>query len=358
MKPAANMEIKRKISNKPSITGSDVPITTKWNNEPMIRNHSIRAAVREILALNQRWDLVRVNAVGTPSTGKTELAKVAGHLVHELATKPYTIKILKRKELLNFDQTIKRLTPTNHFLVIDDMSFLGASAGHSKLLQVQKDSTEIRHLEGGIDVKIILWFNFHYFKSVPPYLRQADYYFSTTIGQSETKNALEIMNNNLQAIQNFRTIYKQAVTHPTGNYEFLLGKKGQKFVYHYREPFAPVLFFNGISSRIVVFPSRKWLAPLCPNCDTAIMDESNFEMNIDEFELDFARFGPDIVKEALKVSLFNIGVETYKKRVIQCIRALSRYFESHPINPEQLALAYNLLPKRTRLDRPEDFKKK
>ena len=351
------MEIKRKISNTPQLKAKGIPLTLKWNFVPMIRIHSIRAAVREILALNQKWDLVRVNAIGTPSTGKTELSYTCAHLAHELGKIDYTVKTMTRKELLNFDLTIKRLEPKNYFMIIDDISFLKSGASNSKLLQVQKDSTEIRHLEGGVDIKIILWFNFHYYKSVPPYLRQAEYYFYTTVGHSEKKAIIETIGHE-NIINNFTRLYKQAITHPKGNFEFSLNKMKKPFVYHYRNPFAPVLFFNGIYPRIVVFPSRKWIAPICPNCDKASMNELDYEMNISEFELDFSRFGDAIIKEALKVVLYNVGVSTYKKRVIQCMKALSRYFESHPINPQQLALAYGLIPNKTRLDKPQEFDKK
>ena len=52
---------------------SDIPVTIEWNGQRMIRNHSIRAAVREILTISESLDVVKINIIGNPGTGKTTL---------------------------------------------------------------------------------------------------------------------------------------------------------------------------------------------------------------------------------------------------------------------------------------------
>ena len=47
------------------------PVTITWKGEPMIRNQSIRASVDEILKMSNILDVVKINIIGNPSTGKT-----------------------------------------------------------------------------------------------------------------------------------------------------------------------------------------------------------------------------------------------------------------------------------------------
>ena len=39
-------------------------IVITWRNEPMIRNHSIRATVDEILKMSEMLDVVKINIIG------------------------------------------------------------------------------------------------------------------------------------------------------------------------------------------------------------------------------------------------------------------------------------------------------
>ena len=77
---------------------SSAPLTTTWKNTRMIRNHSIRACAKEILNVTRGIDVVKVNLIGSPSTGKTTLAKTLAHLIHEEAEVPYVIKVFSGNE--------------------------------------------------------------------------------------------------------------------------------------------------------------------------------------------------------------------------------------------------------------------
>lgn len=330
---------------------SEVPLTLKWKSAPMVRIHSINAAVDEILNMSTSLDVVKVNIVGTPSTGKTSLAETIQHICHSRTKIPYTVKTFTRDDLMNFEETLRTLQPTNHVLLFDDISFLSATAGKRQLDKIQKAFTEIRHLEGGQDVKIIAIFNFHYNMAVSKYLRQSDFFIYTSIGSSELENTVNVVGKKyLQTIVNFRRIYQQAVTKK--KFTFELGKKGQKFTYAYRQPFAPVLFWNNDTLRFVVYPLRSWIDPSCPKCMQATMTDKK-EMDIKTFDEEVRRiFGIHNIRQALRIKLWNMGVNTYSKRVKQCAAWTEEYFKKYGINAEQLADFYNLRDEQTRLDKP------
>jgi len=334
----------------------EVPLTLEWKNARMVRIHSIRAAVREILNMSRSLDVVKVNIIGTPSTGKTTLAEVISHLGHTLADIPYTLKKFTREDLLNFENTLASLQPTNHILIFDDISFLAATAGKRQMDLIQKTFTEIRHLPGGQDVKIIAIFNFHYNMSVSKYLRQSDFFCYTSIGTSELDNTLGVVGKKyLQTIINFRKINQQALT--TGQFSFELGKKGQKLTYQWRKPFAPILFWNNISCRFVVFPKREWIEPLCPKCSQSSPDNVKLEMDMKAFDDEVrSRFGISIVRQALKIKLFNMGVNTFSKKVKQCSQWTEEYMKKKGCNAEQMADYYGLRDKPFKL-MPDDYRK-
>ena len=63
----------KQYSDSIAKTKSDIPITIEWNGQRMIRNHSIRAAVKDILTISESLDVVKINIIGNPGTGKTTL---------------------------------------------------------------------------------------------------------------------------------------------------------------------------------------------------------------------------------------------------------------------------------------------
>lgn len=89
------------------------PTLTKWKTEPMVRIHSIRATVKEILQVSKALDVVKVGIVGEPSTGKTTLAKVLAHLIHKMSEIPWAVRVFGEEEFLNMRQTLESLEPAN-----------------------------------------------------------------------------------------------------------------------------------------------------------------------------------------------------------------------------------------------------
>ena len=321
---------------------TQVPLTMEWKNERFVRIHSIRAASREIIGLSSGLDLVKINIIGNQSSGKSELSYTLAHLIHTLSDIPYTVKIFTKDDLLDFENTMSKLQPQNHILVFDDVSYLKAisSAGHVN--RVERAMTEIRHLPGGVDVKIIIILNFHYNYAVSKHLRQADFFFYTSIGSSERENTLGVVGKKYgYAIDNFRNIYKQATVGK--QFKFILGKKGQNFVYEWRKPFAPVFFWNENTARIVVFPLRTWIDPVCGMCANARGNATKEIMDIKAFDEDVKhRFGIGVIRQGLRIKLFNMGVNTYQARVKQFMRYVEEYMSNKNCNAEQLAEFYDL----------------
>ena len=345
--------IKEKINQSTKFTKSEVPITTDWQNAKMIRNQSIRAVVREILNLSDSLDVVKINIIGTPSTGKTTLAETLAHLCHKMSKKiPYTVKLFTRNDLLNFEETLSKLQPTNHIIIFDDISFMSATAGKRQIDRIQKAFTEIRHLPGGQDVKIIAIFNFHYNMAVSKYMRQSEFFFYTSVGSSELENTQNIVGKRYtQKILDFRKINQQALT--SRKFTFNLGKKGQKFTYEWRKPFTPLLFWNNNSARIVVSPKREWIDPICSICSNAKTTEIQTQGDINMFDQKLQdKYTRHTIIQAMKIKLFLLGVATYPKRVKNCIQDIEQALEQNVYNASDLALHFGLVDKRTRNDNP------
>jgi len=333
---------------------SDIPVTTTWKDgTKMIRNHSIKVTVKEILRLSNSLDVVKINIIGGPGTGKTTLATTLGHLIHQMSDIPYAIKVLNRDNLLSFEETLKTLSPTNYVLIFDDVSFLGASANKKQIEVVKKAFTEIRHLEGGQDVKIIAIFNFHYNFGFDKYLRQSEFSYWTTIGSSEMENMQKIVGmKNSMKLEKFQRISLTALH--KDKFSFLLGKRAKKenwFTYSFRQPFAPALFWNNVSLRTVVFPKREWIDKLCSICIQSKPNLLKDGIDVKDFAEDITKkFGVGTARSAIRVKLFQNGINVFPKRFKQCLKYIDEYMENKVVNLQEIADYYNFKDDRTRLD--------
>lgn len=332
---------------------STKPVVWNWKKAPMILNHSIRATVQEILAMSQSMDAININIIGNPTTGKSTLAETLGHLIHKLSKIPFAVRIFNKHNLLHFEETLANLTPANYVLVFDDVSFLKANASAQQIEMVKQAVTEIRHLPGGKDVKIISIKNFHYTLGLDKYLRQADFNYFTSVGQSEVENMEKIVGHKqMKLVYRLKRMQPRAAV--TKKFSFTLDRQGKPFVYGYRDPFIPVLFLDSDSTlRFVVSPTRQWIDPICPVCTNGkgLQSEVPIPQFIKETE---DKFSEPTVKTTVKQMLREQGIDTYSSAIVSCRRYMTKAMERKQITNEDLAVHYGLKPTNTKLRKKLD----
>lgn len=340
------------------------PIMTTWKGEPMIRLHSIRAAVKEILqvantlekpemgSFAQGLDVVKIGIIGEPSTGKSALEDTIACLAHSISPIPYAVRSFGKEEFLDFDNTLAGLSPANYILKFRDLSFLTANANKRDIEKVKQVVTEIRHLPGGQDVKIILIYDYHYTLGLDKYLRQSDFKFFTSMGSSEQENMINIVGSKYtKRVEDFARIYNQCKTKKIA--QFRIGPKSFH-TYQWRKPFAPVLFWNGLRLRYVVYPLRTWIKPICTICTEGDNASIKSQVPVDQFIKESeAKFGP-CFKQAVKIKMFQNGINTYGRTVSQAIKYLDKALNTKIIPLEKLAIEYGLEITRTKLRKKLD----
>lgn len=345
---------KRIIDNKPKTKDGDRPTVIPWKDARMIRNHSLRASVKEILQVSKSLDVVKIGIIGNQGTGKSTLSQCIAHLIHKMSEIPFSIRVFDKDNLLNFEATLKSLSPANYILIFDDVSFLGASATKKQIETIKQALTVIRHLEGGQDVKIITILNYHYTLGLDKYLRQSDFRYFTSIGSSEIDNMLSIVGKKYMGkVFEFQKICTKALVKE--KFSFRLGNKGF-FTYPFRKPFIPLLFFNNDTLRYVVSPTRQWIDPICSVCTeytssekfTSAIDVSQF---IDESG---HKFGEERFKKAVKLKLYTNGINVFDPGLTSAGRYLDRALEKKEISLEEIATHYKFEIRRTKLRKKLD----
>jgi len=326
---------------------SPIPVIIKWKGIPMVRSHSINAVAHEIITMSNNQDLISINVIGKQSTGKTELCRTLAHLIHTHSKFPYNISYFGKKEILDLENTVKKFTPTNQLILFDDLSFLGANANKKQIDTIQAVLSVIRHLEGGQDVRIIIFKIFHYTKSISPFLRANDMTFLSSVDDNEIKNLEDLLGKRYsQKIQMLKKLRTQVIL---GNdFVFPIGKKGT-LSYKPKKPFLPFLYTNGISLRFIVSPLRSWVEPFCQKCSPSEQTNET-KLNLEDFVNDFSKkFGKGVAKRAVELKLLQSGINTQPKRVLQAQKYIDQFLSKKEINIEELSIAYNLKPRETKL---------
>lgn len=344
---------------------SKVPLTIIWQNTKMIRSHSIRECAREILQDNVSNEVCKINLIAPPSKGKTTCAKALAHIIHGLSNTPYLVRVLKRADLMNMEGVLASLPVMNHILIFDDVSWLVAENNKSKIDQVTKTFTEIRHLPGGQDVKVIIFFLFHYSNSVPKHLRQADFYMYFDVGSEEMENIQKIVGvKNTEKLKELRKarseIKETSIPAIDGNPEYhgtfsykMPGKGNWKFTYQHRNPFAPALFWNGNTLRHVVFPAREWIDPICSICSGSTIKSEEERGNIAKFvEIANKTYQETTIRNALRIILYKRGINCFDPRIKRAINWIEREWQGKVYDFEEIMKAYNLQVNNVHINAP------
>lgn len=322
-----------------------LPVVTTWRGEAMIRVHSFLAATHEIVNYIDKLDYVKIGIIGDQHSGKTTLAKTLAHTIHKMAEKnlkmPFQVKIFQREELLNFRETLAKLNPANYIMIFDDISFLH-EATPKQLQEIKSAVTMIRHMQGGQDVKIVEIDDYHYTKGHDKYLRQSHFKFFTSIGGEETQNVISMTNPKFtHRITRFQQMQSNLLS--TGFFTFNLGKKNKPFVYKYRNPFIPVLFWNASNLRVIISPTREWMDRACSICAMA-EGKKDDSFDLAKFKEQFDKKHTTVAKSAVKLKMFSLGLNTYKGTLMRAVYELNKIMAEYNFNIQELAAMYGLEP--------------
>lgn len=334
-------------SKQELVSDKGKPSVIPWKGVNFIRTQSIRAAIKEMLKVSKSLDVVKFGIIGNQNSGKSTQLLTIGHLIHKMSNIPFAIKIFDKYALLNLQETLKTLTPTNYFIGFDDTSFLGAQANKKQLDVVKQVTTEIRHLPGGQNVKIFLGMNYHYTLGVDKYLRQGEFKFFTSVGSSEIDNMEKIVGvNNMDLVRDFKKMYTRMLV--SQKFTFMLGER--PFIYNNRDPFIPMLFWNEDTLRVVVSPTREWIDPICAVCanaiDVGVIGQVDEKRYVDESR---DLYGKGAFDSALRIILAGNGINTYGASVERARRGITRDLGLKIINLERVALSAGLAPTKTQL---------
>ncbi len=329
------------------------PRIITWHGVKMIANHSFLSTVNTICKFSMKRDVVKIGIIGTEGTGKSSMSAAIGHCVHKIMKDKYKInfavKIYYEEDLLNFKDTIKALTPTNYVLIFDDVSFMEGSAQKHQIVKVKQAVTKIRHLEGGQDVKIILIYNYHYTMGFDKYLRQSDFKYFTTVGSSELENMEKIVKSeNMRKVRQFIQFIDEGLKKDF--WRWPLSPK-EFFKYDWQQPFQPALFFDNIGIRHIITPLRNWIDPACTICANA-KGLRHTEKPVKEVIEDGSnKFGSFVFKAAVKLKLFENGLNTYGKSYTQAKRWLDQQLANKVVSFEDIMVHYGLKLTKTRVDK-------
>lgn len=334
------------------------PPVIKWRDTKLLRSHAISSAVREILIHASQIDFTRINLIGQSGSGKSTLGMTLAHMIHQKAMKlddpiPFAVKVFTKDDLANFKTTIGELDPNlNHILIFDDVSFMQSQFSRQQILSIESNMTTVRHMKGGEDKKIILIMNFHYSMALQKFLRDCNFAFYTTIGNSDFDNVIKTWNKGRQAtmkMKAFRKLVGDAKM--TKQFRGVITRKNRRdntmIKYDYKKPFAPVLFISESTTHTFVFPKREWIDPHCMICDDADKRVAQKQENIEEVlkALEKAKFGKQNLIQGVRCLALLQGKNVYPDNVRRVIIFLQRYNKEHNINLDSLCEHFGLVEK-------------
>ena len=328
----------------------------------MIRSQSINACVDDIYETSRSMGFVKINLIGASSSGKTVLGDVLAHQLHS-RDPTFEVHKLKDSDLIDFKKTIQNLSTNNQILIFDDLSGLVAGYGKTALETLRAEITTVRHIgDSNQDRKIIMILNFHAQKMLDKFLRISNFTFYTDCQLEEIGYLEELLGKqHKQKINQFAKLRSQSRMYH--KFSFILSK-GNTFTYKDGDPFRILLYNNGLSTRFVVSPQLKWILSKggkeddksCEICFPADKSEET-RMNLDQFVEDFSgKFTKGVAKRAVEAKLRQRGYYAQPKRVMQAEKYIDMFFDEKKINLEELAKAFKLDERHTKLFPDKQYK--
>jgi ABC-type oligopeptide transport system ATPase subunit len=324
------------------------PVIIKWKNIPFLRSQSVNAAVNDIYESSLSMGFIKVNLIGASSSGKSTLAEVLCHQLHEIDP-TFEVHFLQDSDLINFRETIQNLSKNNQILAFDDLSGLVAKFGKTALERLEAQITTIRHINQNEDRRIIMLLNFHAQKKLSKFLRISNFTFYTDC-QNEEINYLEELLGKNQKSKILQFVKLRSQSRMYHKFSFQLSR-GNHFTYKDGDPFRILLYNNSISTRFIVSPQLSWIldGKVCQKCHPSEKTQET-KINLENFRNDFSKkFGKGIAKRAIELKLLRHGWYTQPKRVQQAEKYIEQFFAARKINLEELAELYGLKERKTSL---------
>ena len=302
--------------------------------------------------MSSNQDLISINVIGKQSTGKTELCKTLAHLIHQKDEEDWDVNLIGKKEFLDLEETVKNFKPMNNMVIFDDIAFLKAGASQQQIEQIQFILSTIRHLPGGKDVRIIIFKSFQYSKALPPFLRQNDVTFVSSVDDAELKSMEDMLGSgNMSKVKLLKKMGVQLKMGKKGqaNFDYPLGgtkKEGLYHRYHAKHPMLPYLYYNGIRAKIIVSPLRTWIDPVCPVCDKFGEHEKiMLDENYDEFKKEFDKRysgSMNISKTIIRAVMLKRGVNCFSKSVKAGMKYVEDYINTNATEVDRIMTDYGL----------------
>jgi hypothetical protein len=328
------------------------PSVITWKGVRMVASHSIQAVARELVNLSENQEMVSLSFCGKQSSGKTEMMKTLSHLVaHKYAKLPYQVSFFDRHNIINLEETVKELKPNvGHIIIFDDIGFLKADVSSVGISKIEKTLSILRHLPGGEDVKIILMKGYQYSKSLPPFIRQNDMMFISSVDDSELDNLTTLLGKKyIQKIKLLKKLRYDGAS--VGEFVYPMGG-AKKVIYKWQKPFVPFLMSTGSGCRLIVSPLRTFIDPICNGCSPITKGETqNDPTDVKEFVKSFAeRFNDgNVIRAAVKIKLIQQGINCFSPRIVQAVRYIEKMQKEKLISIDAIAQALEVTPTKTTL---------
>lgn len=284
---------------------------TQWKGIDILSRHMLDPAIEEIASHQKSLDLTSIGIIGREGTGKSTLAQCIAHLVHrrldEIGAmksenedlsrnltqigKGYLVRVFDSDhDLSNFRQIVEDLPPVNRIIIFDDASFI-----QSNMRMIKHEVSKIRHLEGGVDVKTILVFNFHYTKGLDIYLRDCQFNFCTYVHGIDAESLKERFGALAGGgkIASYLEAWKTFSSRGKLDFQVTEGEASEAYdlhgnpvsaqqetrtvTYRWGDPGRLALFFGGERARVVLYPKPQFFqsyhnCAVCSNAAAGVAD--------------------------------------------------------------------------------------
>ena len=327
-----------------------------WLGTQILRNHSFLAACKQV-ANHQRWnDVTTVGVQGREGSGKTTVSRLMAHVLHDELSKiaveknldadvkakmakGYTVHVLTDKDLLDFSDTLRSLPANNRIMIFDDVSFLsGVVAKKKDIDAIKHDITTIRHIEGGVDVRTVLFFNFHYSRALDKYMRDTHFKVVTSMSPEELSVVERMLPGKAHraVARRFQSTYSTFSQGREISYTTANQNKARRYTvkYRYGDPFRIALFSDNDRLRVMVYPARNKLIPDgCGICDG--LGAKSVDLN-EVYEFLLKENGRINLIAALRLSaMARWGLPVYRTKIKKAHTMIERLFANGVVKPQE-----------------------